>query len=140
MSPGLQHLCEAVRPSSKHWETSGSTWHTLASLWLCAEVALGKSHHTDLSFKQIHESIINSQWKDWMCVKLMKMDMAPPLEAFGNIFTDYIPEPPVTTPHIGGSVMEEVWCPLENLALSVSYFASFCRQNILVLEREHHPS
>ena len=44
-----------------------------------------------------------------MCAKLMKTDMVPPLEAFGKIFTNYLSGLPVTTLHIGGFVMEEVW-------------------------------
>ena len=69
--------------SSKHWETAGSTgWQTLAGLWVCAKVGLGKSGYTNLSFKEIHQSAIPPQWKDWMCAKLMKTDIAPP---FGNI-------------------------------------------------------
>jgi len=109
MPPGLQHLREEVGLSGEHWETSGSTWHTLAGLWLRAEVALCKSGRTDLSFKEIHQSVIPSQWKDWMCAKLMKMDMAPPSDTFGKIFTDYLSGLPVSTLRIGGSVMEEVW-------------------------------
>lgn len=110
MPPGLQHLREEVGLSGDHWETAGSKWQTLAGLWVHAKVALGKSGRTDLTFKEIHQSTLPSQWKDWMCTKIMKTDGTLPSDAFGQSFTDYLSGLLATTLRVGGTVMTEIWC------------------------------
>jgi hypothetical protein len=105
----LQHLREEVGLAGEPWETLGAEWQSLGSLWLRTDTALIKSGRTDLSFKEIYESSIPDDWKQWMAAKAMKTDAKRPSESFGKVFTNYLRSLPASTHTIGGTVMDQVW-------------------------------
>jgi hypothetical protein len=106
----LQYLREEVRLAGPDWESLGAEWKTLTALWLCAEILLSKTGRTDLSFTEIHVSLIPDAWKDWMSAKVMNTDAHHPTQAFGLVFTDYLNKLPSSTMVIEGTVMTEIWC------------------------------
>jgi hypothetical protein len=105
----LQHLREEVRLVGEPWETLGAEWQSLGSLWLRTDTALIKSGCTNLSFKEIYESSIPDNWKQWMATKAMKTNAKHPLESFGKVFTNYLCSLPASTHTIGGTVMDQIW-------------------------------
>ena len=85
----LVYLCKEVGLIGKPWTSLGDQWQGVCKLWLCAETLLEGSTHSNLSFTQISKSAIPEDWKDWMHLKLMNSDVRPPVDSFGNMFTDY---------------------------------------------------
>jgi hypothetical protein len=105
----LQHMREEVGLAGEPWETLGTEWQSLASLWLRTDSALIRSGRTDLSFKEIHALSISDNWKQWMMAKGLKTDAKPPSESFGKVFTNYLQGLPASTHKIGGTVMDQAW-------------------------------
>jgi len=103
-------LYEDVGLASDTWNSLGTEWQTLTTLWVRAEVLIARSGRPDLSFTQIRKSAIPDDWKQWMNSKLMKTDVEPPTNAFGKVLTDYLKGVPSTTPEGRSTVMSELWC------------------------------
>jgi hypothetical protein len=106
----LLTIREEVGLSGQGWEDLGKPWHTLAALWLRAEVVLGKSGRPDLKYAEIHASTLPASLKDWMCCKIMHVDCSRPGEPFGNEFTNYLVGLPWSSLADSNSIMDEIWC------------------------------
>ena len=106
----LLNLCKEVGLIGKLWKSLGDQWQALCKLWLHAETILESSTCSDLSFTQICKSTIPEDWKDWMNSKLMNSDAKPPVDSFGNVFTEYLNRLQLTVKDSTDTVMSAIWC------------------------------
>ena len=106
----LLYLHKEVRLIGKPWTSLGDRWQALCKLWLCAEAILESSTRSDLTFTQIRKSAIPEHWKEWMNSKLMNSDATPPVDTFGNVFTEYLNGLQLTAKESTNTVMSAIWC------------------------------
>lgn len=102
-------LREEVGLAGEQWEALGPKWHSLASTWLRAETALHRSGKPDLTFKEVEDSSLPRDWKNWMHDKLLRVDNNGPSDSWAECFTEYLKKLRITPDVNNRTFLDEPW-------------------------------
>ena len=107
-------------------ESLGTEWQVFGALWLQMEATLSRSGRTDLSFTKIHKSFIPEEWKEWMNVKLMNINVKWPMDSFVHVLTSYLKSLPWKSAAL---LWQKYGAAQKRQAFWAFYFVSIGRQN-----------
>lgn len=105
----LVPLREGLGLAGEQWDALGPRWHSLASTWLRAETALHRSGKPDLTYKEIKDSSLPDDWKDWMYNKLMRVDNRGPSDSWPQCFTEYLQTLSIAPDASNHTFFDEPW-------------------------------